>query len=363
MTTVDAVRTGHYRVPAEDAHDDATQSFDALELVVVEVDVGDITGLGFTYTIGEGGAAVHGFVSETLSPLLIGGSAAPRTARERLRAGTTFVGREGVSELAVAAVDIALWDVLGKRRSAPLYELLGGSREPIPAYNTDGGWLQIDQETLVKNASNAADAGFIGVKMKVGRGLAADEVRVRAVRDALPAGTDLFLDGNCGYDISEAKRFANRIDDVDIGWFEEPLEKGDYAGYADLRGAVTVPIAAGENYYNPTQFKQALAAGALDVLQPDVCRVGGITPWLSVADLGDAWGIPVSPHYIEPIHVHLAAAAPAVSRIEHHSTVLTRVLDDPIEPTDGQYVPPTDPGHGVVFDGLDGFHVGGERLR
>ena len=362
MTTVDAIRAGHYRVPAADAHDDATQSFNALELIIVEVDVDNVTGLGFTYTIGEGGTSIHAFAAETLAPLLVNGSAGPRTARERLRAGTTFIGREGVSELAIAAIDIALWDALGKRCQSPLYELLGGSRNPVPAYNTDGGWLQLDQKTLVENAVDAANAGFVGVKMKIGRGLATDEARVRAVRNALPTGTDLLLDGNCSYNIPEAKRFADRLADVDIGWFEEPLEKGDYAGYADLRKAVSVPIAAGENYYNPMQFKQTLAANALDVLQPDVCRVGGITPWMSVVDLGDAWGIPVSPHYIEPIHVHLAAAAPAVSRIEHHSTVLDRVLADPLEPTDGQYIPPTDSGHGVAFDGLDSFHVGGERL-
>lgn len=360
MTTIDSLRVGHYRIPAEAAHEDATQSFDALELIIVEIDAGGVTGVGFTYTIGEGGAAIREFVSETLSPLLVGNSAAPRDAREHLRAGVTFVGREGISELAIAAIDIALWDTLGKQLDAPLYELLGGSRDPIPAYDTDGGWIHLDRETLVKNANEASDSGFAGVKMKVGSCLATDEARVRAVHDTLSPETDLLIDGNCSYDIPTARRFANRINDLDIGWFEEPLEKGDYGAYEDLRAAVSVPIAAGENYYNPTQFKQAIASNAIDFLQPDVCRIGGITPWMIVADLGDVWGLPVSPHYIEPIHVHLAAASPAVSRIEHHSTVLDRVLVDPLEPIEGMYVPPTDPGHGVEFASLDTFHVGGE---
>jgi len=350
------VETALYGVPNEESLDDATQSFDELELVVVSVETTDgANGLGFTYTIGEGGAAIREFAETTLRPAVEGGPAAPRPARDRLRGATTFVGREGVSELAIAAVDIALWDALGRRLDAPLYELLGGSERAVPAYETNAGWLQYDVETLVENAERAADEGFAGVKMKIGRGHDEDAARVRAVRDALPDGTELMVDANCSYGVADARRFAGRVSDVPLAWLEEPLEKGDYAAYADLRERVDVPIAIGENFYNEHQFKQVLAAGGADVVQPDVCRVGGITPWLAVADAAQTWDVPVVPHYVEPLHVHLAAPFENVPYVEHHSTVLDSVVESPLEFRDGAFRPPSDPGHGIRFDGLDSY--------
>lgn len=350
------IETGLYGIPNEESLDDATQSFDELELVVTEVETDDGgRGLGFTYTIGEGGSAIREFVETTLRPAADGAPAAPRRARDRLRAATTFVGREGISELAIAAVDIALWDALGRRLDAPLYELLGGTEREIPAYETNGGWLQYDEVTLVENAHRIADEGFAGMKMKVGRGHAEDAARVRAVREALPDDVELMVDANCSYSVAEGRRFANRVSDVALAWLEEPLDKGDYAAHADLRERIDVPIAVGENLYNERQFKQVLAAGAADVVQPDVCRVGGVTPWLAVADAARTWDAPVAPHYVEPLHVHLAAAFENVPYVEHHSTVLDRVAESPLAPTDGAFRPPSDPGHGIRFDGLEEF--------
>lgn len=357
--TIADVRTGLYRVPNEEALEDATQSFDVLELVTAEVTLSDGTeGLGFTYTIGEGGAAMREFLETTLVPICLDDCpAAPRAARERLRAATTFVGREGISEPAIGAVDVALWDALGRRRDAPLYELLGAERRSVPAYQTHGGWLQFSVEELVDHAEEAADRGFAGVKMKVGRGHAEDARRVAAVREVLPERMDLMVDANCAYSVPAARRLAAALAETPLAWLEEPLNKGDYAAHADLRDRVDVPIALGENLFNPTQFKQAVAHGAVDVLQPDVGRVGGITPWLTVADLGAAWGLPVSPHYLEPIHVHLCVAYDNVPYMEHHSTVLDSVSVAPLELQDGGFVPPDEPGHGIRFEGLERYAV------
>jgi L-alanine-DL-glutamate epimerase-like enolase superfamily enzyme len=358
MARVTDLRCELYAIPTGEALDDATQSFDELELVVVRVETDAGTGgLGFTYTIGEGGDAIRAFVEGVLAPVLDGGSAAPRAARDRLRAATTFVGREGISELAISAVDIALWDALGRRVGAPLFELLGGTRRTIPAYLTDGGWLQYDEATLVSNAEDVAERGFTGMKMKVGRSHAEDESRVRAVRDALPPDVDLMLDGNCAYTRPEARRLAGRLTDVPVAWLEEPLAKGDYHGHADLRERIDVPIALGENYYNQTQFEQAMAAGAIDVVQPDVCRVGGISGWVAVAEAARSRGLPVVPHYVEPLHVHLASAFAHVPYIERHSTVLDSVLDEPLTVYEeaGSFRPPDEPGHGLRFEGLDRY--------
>lgn len=358
MPRVTDLRTGLYGVPNEESLDDATQSFDELELVVVEVECDDGSGgLGFTYTIGEGGRSILEFVRSTLEPLIVGESAAPRAATERMRAGTTFVGRAGVSELAIAAVDVALWDALGRRTGEPLYALLGGDRREVPAYETNGGWLQFDETQLVENAETAAEAGFVGMKMKVGRGHAEDARRIRAVREALPESMGLMVDANCAYTVAEARRFVRHVD-VPLDWLEEPLPKDDYAGHADLRARVDVPIALGENAYSEREFAQAVRLDAADVLQPDVCRVGGVTAWAGVAELARAAGLPVVPHYVEPVHVHLAAAFENVPSIEHHSTVLDGVLESPPELSDGRFTPPDEPGHGVRFSGLDTYEKG-----
>lgn len=354
MAHVTDLRCELYGIPNDESLDDATQSFDELELVVVEIETSaGVRGTGFTYTIGEGGEAVRTFTESVLAPALDGEPAAPRVSRNHLRAATTFVGREGLSELAISAIDIALWDALGKRLDAPLYELLGGTKRPIPAYLTDGGWLQYDERTLVANAESVGEKGFAGMKMKVGRSHTEDESRVRAVREALPSRIDLMLDGNCAYTLPEARRLASRLADVPLAWFEEPLDKGDYRGHADLRARVAVPIALGENFYNETQFEQAMATRAADVVQPDVCRVGGISGWMAVAEAARSRNLPVVPHYVEPLHVHLACVFEHVPSIERHSTVLDSVLETPLEPQDGTFRPPDDPGHGIRFEGLD----------
>lgn len=359
-TTVSDVTTDLYRIPTSEALEDATQTFDTLELVVVRVETSaGAEGVGATYTIGEGGASVERFLDDVLVPRVEGEAVAPRARRADLRAETTFVGREGVSEIALSAVDIALWDARAKAADAPLYELLGGERRSVPAYETNGGWLQYDVETLRENAAEAAERGFAGVKMKVGRGHAEDAERVRAVRETLPPEMDLMVDANCAFTVAEARRFAAHLD-VEITWLEEPLEKGDYAAYAELRRAVDVPIAQGENLYNETQFKQLLARDAADFLQPDVGRVGGISAWVSVAHAASLWNVPVSPHYLEPIHVHLAAAFENVPYVEHHSTVLDGVLESPPALSDGEFRPPDEPGHGMAFDGLDDYRAATE---
>lgn len=356
--TIRTAETDLYRVPNEQALEDATQSFDTLEIVSVTVESEDgLRGLGFTYTIGRGGAATKRFLDDELVPLLEGQPVAPRTVRSTLRGNTTFVGREGISEFAVAAVDIAVWDLLGKIAGLPLCELLGGARRAVPMYETDGGWLQYDADTLVENAKEIAEDGFAGMKMKVGSSVDRDVERVRAVRDALPADLDLMLDANCSYAVPEARDLAERLDDVAITWLEEPLPKGDYASYADLRERIDIPIATGENFYNETQFRQVIDRNAVDYLQPDVCRVGGISPWVNVAEQAAATGLALSPHYIEPLHAHLACAFDNVPYIEHHSTVLDELLADPVAVEDGETLPPDRPGHGMAFEGADAYRV------
>jgi L-alanine-DL-glutamate epimerase-like enolase superfamily enzyme len=355
MSNISTVDTGLYGIPNEIALEDATQTFGELELVTVSVETSEgARGVGFTYTIGRGGAAIKAFLDDVLRPQLDGAAVAPRQVYADLRSETTFVGREGISEFAIAAVDTALWDAKGKETGRPLYDLLGGAQRHVPVYETNGGWLQFSEDQLRENARRVSEEGFVGMKMKVGRGHAEDARRIRAVRKELPPDARLFVDANCSFTVAEARRFVNEVD-VSLDWFEEPLQKGDYSGYADLQNKVDVPIALGENVYNATQFKQILAQDAADVLQPDVARVGGITPWLTVAETADLWNTPVSPHYVEPVHIHLVAPFDNVPYLEHHSTVLNEVVETPLELQDGGFVPPDASGHGVVFDRLEQY--------
>lgn len=355
MSTITSIETGLYGIPNEEALEDATQTFDELELVTATIETSaGATGIGFTYTIGRGGRATKQFLDDVLAPRLTGKPVAPRQVYQDLRAETTFVGREGISEFAIAAVDTALWDAKGKETERPLYDLLGGAQKHVPAYETNGGWIQFDVDQLRENARRVGKEGFAGMKMKIGRGHAEDAARIQAVREVLPDDVDLMVDANCSFTVAEARRFVNQLD-VPLTWLEEPLQKGDYAAYADLRSKIDVPIALGENVYNTTQFKQALAHDAADFLQPDVSRVGGITPWITVAETADLWNTPVSPHYVEPVHVHLVAPFENVPYIEHHSTVLNEVIESPLTLEDGGFVPPDVPGLGIVFDGLEQY--------
>lgn len=364
MTNVSAVETSVYGIPNEDPLEDATQSFDELELVVVRIETSDgITGTGFTYTIGTGGHAIASFVKSVYEPILRGMTGAPRAVHSRLASESLFVGRAGISELGLAAVDIALWDAHAKRRGVPLYELVGGSPGSVPAYQTDGGWLQYDTETLIENATAAADAGFCGFKMKIGRGVRADAARVRAVRDTLPDDMELMLDANCSLTIPETRQLLKNLRDVPIAWLEEPFDPRDVAAYAEISGEGGTPLAAGENYYNTRQFKQALAFEALDFLQPDVCRVGGITPLLDVIGTASTWNMPLVPHYIEPIHAQLALAFDVIPYIERHSTVLDTVIQEPITVENGSVTPSTTPGIGMEFSHLDAYEKEAEPTK
>lgn len=360
MHKIEDLSVEQYAVPVPDALDDATQTFDVLEVVVVKVTTeAAVQGLGFTYTIGEGGAAIASFVANVLEPVVIGRQLQPRSLYAAMRAATTFVGREGISELAISAVDIACWDGLARTQDLPLYALLGAGGESIPAYDTSRGWLQYDEDTLAANAEAVAAEGFAGMKMKVGRSVAEDVSRIRTVRAALPATCDLMLDANCGLTVQSTRRLCRALDDLDIAWLEEPLEKGDHAGYADVRDRVDVPLAAGENCYSPDQFGQLLAVDGIDVLQPDVCRVGGVTGWLQVAALAATRQLPIAPHYIEPIHAHLVQAAPTTLYLERHSSVLEELLswDGILE--DGTFTPGRSAGHGLALRDEQQYRVNG----
>ena len=331
---------------------DAIQSFDSQETPIVRItDADGATGTGYSYTIGQGGPAVMSLLARTLAPRLVGEEA---EHVERLwRAGlfathATAVG--AITSLALAAIDTALWDLRARRASLPLHALVGGARDSVPMYTTEGGWLHVDTDALVADAVAAKAAGFGGCKVKIGRPhLSEDRERLAAVREAVGPAFEIMVDANQGFTLPEARRRAAMLEPLGIAWFEEPLPADDVAAHRELAAATSVPIAVGESLYSASQFKDYLVAGAASVVQVDVARIGGITPWLKVAHLAEAFNAPVCPHFLMELHVALVCAVPNAPWLEHIPQ-LDELTASRMRAEAGRAYPSAAPGLGIDWD-------------
>jgi L-alanine-DL-glutamate epimerase-like enolase superfamily enzyme len=262
-----------------------------------------------------------------------------------------WVGRAGITQLALAAVDIALWDLKAKAAGLPLWRLLGASAPGgIPAYNTDGGWLNLSQQQLVDNCRRFVEKdGFRGVKIKVGSPNPRKDIeRVEAVRHALGSDVRLMVDANGRCDLPGAIELGRHFDDLEVSWFEEPLWYDDVEGHQRLVQSIRTPIALGEQFYAIDAFTTFARAHAVHYFQPDATRLGGVTEWWQVADLARAHRLPVAPHIgdMMQIHLQLALAHPSCVILEY--IPWTRAcFEEPATVADGRFVPPVLPGAGT----------------
>jgi L-alanine-DL-glutamate epimerase-like enolase superfamily enzyme len=339
-------------LPVPARRTDAVQSFVKQETVFVTVDTDDgLRGTGYSYTIGTGGSAVLALLRDHLCPLLPGRDAAAIEAVwHDLFASTRATTVGPVTSLALAAVDVALWDLRGRRAGEPLWRLAGGFRDRIPLYDTEGGWLHLSTDELVASARASAERGWPGVKLKVGRPrLAEDVARIGAVRAAVGPGLDLMVDANQSFTLAEAHRRAEALARFDLCWLEEPLPADDVQAHRRLAATSRVPLAVGESLYSLAQFQQYLTAGAASVVQVDVARIGGITPWLKVAHLAEAFHLDVCPHFLMELHVSLAAAIPNGRYVEHIPQ-LARITTHPLTIENGHALAPAEPGTGIPWD-------------
>jgi L-alanine-DL-glutamate epimerase-like enolase superfamily enzyme len=296
---------------------DSMQNVATLEIVgvIVETDA-NISGTGYTITVGHGGKVIRSVLDTLYCEELIGKDpVAVRQIWKELYFGKGhWIGRAGATTMAQAAIDIALWDILAKSARKPLWQLLGAARtEDVPIYNTNGGWLNFSVEQLCNEARAMVDEGYTALKMKVGRPTAAeDRARVAAVRKAVGDDVLLMVDANQRWDAKQAAESASALEGFNLQWLEEPLHPDDVAGHRELRGATDIPIAVGEHVYGTHAFRDFISTGAVDVVQVDVCRVGGITPWLEVAAMAQAFGLRVCPHAgdLMQVHQHLVKVIP-----------------------------------------------------
>jgi L-alanine-DL-glutamate epimerase-like enolase superfamily enzyme len=340
-----------YRIPPLRPRKDAIQEFSAMELLLAEIFTDEgLTGVGYSYTIGQGGKAAKVLLDEDLVPCILGEdpSNVERIWQKMWWRIHAVVG--GISPVAMAAVDIALWDFKAKMAKLPLYKLLGGYRDQISVYTTEGGWLNMSLEEIKEEAIKAVEEGFTGVKLKVGKEDPLEDVkRVGEVRKVIGDSVKLMVDVNQKWTSTEAITRGKQLEEFNIFWLEEPLPHDDVSGHVTLKAHLTVPIALGESLYTKQAFKAYLEQNAVSVLQPDVGRVGGITEWMKIAALAEAWNLPIAPHFLMEIHFHLAAAVPHALFVEYIPQ-LDPILEEPFKIKKGIFELPQTPGHGIRFD-------------
>ncbi len=341
---------------------DAIQAFVRQETVFVSLTTDDgYEGLGYSYTIGTGGRAVLAMLQEDLLPHVLDEDARKiEHLWSKLFWITHGTAVGAITNLALAAVDTALWDLRCRRSGQPLWIEAGGYRDRVPLYDTEGGWLQLSVDELVAGARSSVEAGWPGVKIKVGKPDAhVDVERLRAVREAIGPRTHLMVDANQSFTAAEARRRAALFADLDLFWFEEPLPAEDIAGHRQLAASTNIPIAVGESLYSLSHFREYLASAACGVVQVDVARIGGITPWLKTAHLAESFNVRVAPHFLMELHVSLAAAIPNALYVEHIPQLRSITRSD-IHIEDGHAIAPSAPGLGIDWDrdAIDNLRVG-----
>ncbi|HKW78621.1 MAG TPA: mandelate racemase/muconate lactonizing enzyme family protein [Candidatus Limnocylindria bacterium] len=344
-----------YRVPLAEPVSDAKviqgrqRPLGDVDVLMAQVGTSDgLEGIGFAYSKRAGGPALFAHARQ-IAPLLVGEDPLDiGRLWDKLVWAAASIGRQGVAVQAVAAFDIALHDRKAKAAGMSVAKLLGSYRESVRCYDTGGGFLSADIDSVIANARRSVARGIGGIKLKVGGDAREDVTRVRAVRTALGDKVPLMVDANQQWDRAAARRVGRRLEEFDLEWIEEPLDCEDVAGHAALRTSLDTPIASGEMLSSANDHRRFLEADAVDVLQPDAPRIGGITPYRRVADLADAHGVTVAPHFATQLHVHLAAAQPREGWVEWFDW-LEPLFVERLEVREGRVLVPQRPGLGLTL--------------
>lgn len=307
------------------------------------------SGIGFSYSKRAGGPAQYAHAKEVAEGII--GEDPNDIARiytKLLWAGAS-VGRSGVATQALAAIDIALYDLKAKRAGLPLAKFLGSYRDSVRTYNTSGGFLNATLDEVKARATQSIEEGIGGIKIKVGLPDSKEDLRrVAGIREHIGWDVPLMVDANQQWDRATALRMGRRLEEFDLVWIEEPLDAYDFEGHAHLAQVLDTPIATGEMLASVAEHKGLIAANGCDIIQPDAPRVGGITQFLRLAALADERGLGLAPHFAMEIHLHLAAAYPREPWVEHFDW-LDPLFNERLETKDGRMIVPDRPGLGVTL--------------
>jgi L-alanine-DL-glutamate epimerase-like enolase superfamily enzyme len=305
-------------------------------------------GLGYSWSLLGGDTATRCVLRDDFAPLLIGEDALDHERLwHKLYRRLQTVGRRGLVTQAQAAVDLALWDIKGKIAGLPVYKLLGGCRESAPCYGSDGGWLYMSVAEMVKAFEDYLSQGMMGVKMKIGHEDPKIDIdRVREVRRAMGDNVWIAVDANQKWDFPTAMRVGRQLEQLGIAWFEEPLLCEDIPGHARLAAALDIPIAMGETLGSRFEFDAYLRANAVDIVQPDIVRVGGITEMVKIVTMADVAQLPVAPHHMMESTIQVACGAMHSGPIEYMPWV-AGAFAEPAQIKNGCMLPPQRPGLGL----------------
>jgi L-alanine-DL-glutamate epimerase-like enolase superfamily enzyme len=347
------VKADHFRIPLPAAVSDSVHGLmSEFELITVSIGTDSgVEGVGYTYTVGCGGASIWALIEHALKPVLVGSDVGCiEELWGKMWWAVHWVGRGGVASFAIAAVDIALWDIKGKTAGEPLWRLLGGApRKRVMAY-AGGIDLYFTLEQLRAQTESFLRQGFRAIKVKVGHDrFSTDLARLRLVREVVGTNFTLMADANMRWSVDEAIKACRVFEDLDLYWLEEPTSPDDIEGHARIASVGGLPIATGENMHTLFDFQRLINVGGVSFPEPDVCTIGGITPWMKVAHLAEANHLPVTSHGAHDLHVHLLAAVPNASLLEVHGFGLDRFIREPLRLENGEAIPPGRPGHGVEF--------------
>jgi len=347
--TVDRIEAGAFTVPTDAPESDGTLEWDTTTMIVVHASGGGATGIGYSYT----DRAAADLISSKLADVVrqrdvmdVEGSYVAMMQAVR------NVGRQGLAAAAISAVDIALWDLKARRLGLALVSLIGGVRDTVRIYGS-GGFTSYSIERLQLQLGAWTRAGIPAVKMKVGRDAAADRDRVMRAREAIGPSAQLFVDANGAYDRKQALAQAAAFAEHGVTWFEEPVSSDDLEGLRLMRDRVpaAMEIAAGEYGYEPQYFRRMAAASAVDVMQADATRCGGVTGFLRAAAIADAWCLPMSSHTAPAVHAHLCCATARTRHLEYfhdHVRIEQMFFEGVLQPRDGTLRPDrTRPGLGI----------------
>jgi L-alanine-DL-glutamate epimerase-like enolase superfamily enzyme len=344
-----------YTVPTDAPEADGTIAWDSTTMVLVRLKAGGKEGIGYTYA--HGAAAM--VIDKTLKPLVIGQSAMdiPAITAAMIRAVRNN-GALGLAMMAVSAVDIALWDLKAKILGISLCTLLGKRKEEMLLYGS-GGFTSYTNAQLQQQFRDWVEMGIKSVKMKIGTNPDDDPERVEAAREAIGENTALYVDANGAYTARQAIDMAARLAQYDISWFEEPVPSSDLEGLHFIRQQVptAVNVVAGEYGYSLPYFNSMMQARAVDILQADATRCGGITGFLKAGYLCEAYQLPLSSHCAPAVHLHAALSLPAFYIAEYfhdHARIETLFFDGVAKPVDGVLKPDVlRPGLGLMLKEVD----------
>lgn len=344
-----------YVVPTDEEESDATFVWNATTMVVVDATAAGVTGLGYTYGDRAAAAVVTGALTESVVGRDAMDVSACWTAMNR---AVRNAGRPGIAATAISAVDAALWDLKARLLELPLVTLLGSVRGEVDVYGS-GGFTSYSVDRLERQLAEWRNDGIVRVKMKVGREPSADPIRVRAARHAIGEDAELFVDANGAWTAAVALQMARCFQSYGVSWFEEPVSSDNLDGLRHVRerAPIGIEIAAGEYGYDAGYFHRMLSHGAVDVLQADATRCGGISGFLQAATLCDVFGVALSAHTAPSLHVALGCAVPRVRHLEYfhdHVRIEQRLFDGAPRATDGRIRPDVGrPGHGLELKRAD----------